>query len=308
MQTKSFFTQTRWLVTIILTAFSIGQMWGAITNNNDGTYTEPSGTGSGTGSGSSYYITWSYAGGNITVIQYKGKGGTSVSSSYRSAARIYQYHYLDCSASGGFKIDTILTTYDGNYKGAGVAGGSSISSNVVGGTGNVTSTLATGNSGGTHSFRPTTAGAKAHMYVQNCQSGSTNTQLRLVSGGIKVAYSYTAPTAVAKGTVTSSSFGLTITDALNTNSYEVYFNTTGSAPNASTAASATVDSKTPTISSGVSANQTYYVWVRSKKTISSDTWKSSWVALTGNTLSTPSAAACSDDVAIGTASLNGSFL
>ena len=29
MQTKSFFTKTRWLVTIILTAFSIGQMWGA---------------------------------------------------------------------------------------------------------------------------------------------------------------------------------------------------------------------------------------------------------------------------------------
>ena len=148
------------------------------------------------------------------------------------------------------------------------------------------------------------SGAGTGIWTGNASSveftvGSSG-QIQIVSVTI---YTCVKPSAIAKGTVSSNSFGLTITDAANTNNYEVYFNTSSTAPTISTTASATVTSKTPSISSGVSAGTTYYVWVRSK---CSNTSKSAWVALTGNTLTT-SAAACSSNPSIGNASLNGSF-
>ena len=275
-------------VLVLVLFLGIGNAWGAITDNNDGTYKEPSGTGTYSGSGNTGIITWSFAGGNVTVVQNKGKSGTNVNSSYAEAARVYQYQYLNCEASNGFKISKVEINYTTTYKGAGVAGGSSISNNVVGGTTNVTTSLAT-TSGGTHSFTPKTDDAKTQMYIQNCQNGTTNTQLRWASGKLYITYFYTAPTAVAQGTVTSNNFSLSITDALNTNKYDVYFSTSSTAPTATTTATvANQTTKTPTISTGVSAGQTYYVWVRSVKTISSNTWKSAWVALPG-TITTPSA-------------------
>ena len=280
--------KTRYLALLVVLIFTCGNAWGAITDNNDGTYKESSGTGTYSGSGNTGIITWSFAGGNVTVVQNKGKSGTNVNSSYAEAARVYQYQYLNCEASNGFKISKVEINYTTNYKGAGVAGGSSISNNVVGGTTNVTTSLATA-SGGTHSFTPKTDDAKTQMYIQNCQNGTTNTQLRWASGKLYITYFYTAPTAVAQGTVTSNNFSLSITDALNTNKYDVYFSTSSTAPTATTTATvANQTTKTPTISTGVSAGQTYYVWVRSVKTISSNTWKSAWVALPG-TITTPSA-------------------
>ena len=282
---KSFITKTRWLVTIILlTMLGVPQMWGAITNNNNGTYTETSGTGSF----SSNTITWSFAGGNITIVQ-TATGGTNPSSSYTTAGRMYRYNTIEVTASNGFKIEQVAIVCDGSYYGNSIGAGSSISSNTVGGTSNVTSSTNYSNNG-THTFTPKTAGTKTHMYIRNVNSGSTNTQLRWKSGNLKVTYSYTAPTAVAKGTITSSSFDLSITDALNTNKYDVYFSTSSTAPTATTTETvANQTTKTPTISSGVSAGQDYYVWVRSVKTISSNTWKSLWTAMTSNPLSTPSA-------------------
>lgn len=287
---QSYLTRLRGLMLtlIILCSIGSGNVWGAITDNNDGTYKESSGTGTYSGSGTTGIITWSFAGGNVTVVQNKGKSGTNVNSSYTAAARVYQYHYLNCEASNGFKISKVEINYTTSYKGAGVAGGSSISNNVVGGTTNVTTSLATTN-GGTHSFTPKTDDAKTQMYIQNCQNGTTSTQLRWASGKLYITYFYTAPTAVAQGTVTSNNFSLSITDALNTNKYDVYFSTSSTAPTATTTATvANQTTKTPTISTGVSAGQTYYVWVRSVKTISSNTWKSDWVALPG-TITTPSA-------------------
>lgn len=299
---RSFITKTRWLVTIILlTTLAVPHVLGAITNNNDGTYTEPSGTGTF----SSNTITWSFAGGNITVVQ-TATGGNNPSSSYTTAGRVYRYNTLTVSASNGFKVEKVEITCDGSNYGNSIAAGTSVTNNVVGNTSNVTSDVAY-SSNHTHAFTPATAGAKTLFYIRNVNSGSTNTQLRWTSGKLKVTYSYTAPTAVAEGTVTSSDFGLSITDALNTNKYDVYFSTGSTAPKDNIASGySTVNSKTPTISSGVSAGQDYYVWVRSVKTISTDTWKSVWTAMTGNPLSTPSAG--STVTLSKAATTNGSFL
>lgn len=289
----------------ILTLFLIigaGNVCGAITNNNNGTYTEPSGTGTaGTGT-----ITWSFAGGNITVVQ--SATGGNAPGNYLEAARIYRYNTLSCTANNGFKIEKVEIICSSTKYGANIGAGSSMSGNSVTGTSDVTSDVAY-TSGHTHSFTPTTAGAKTQMYIKNANTGTDNVQIQWASGGLKVTYSYTAPTAVAAGTITSSSFGLSITDALNTNKYDVYFNTTGTAPTATTTPSAASQTtKTPTISSGVSAGTTYYVWARSVKAISSDTWKSDWKALTGSTLTTESAVSCTSEITItkGTPS-HGSF-
>ena len=145
-------------------------------------------------------------------------------------------------------------------------------------------------SAGTYTFtfpKETTAKYYGVVFVTSSYWRATGFQMKLLEG-------CTAPTAVAKGDLTSSSFALSITDAQNAGNYDVYFSTSSTAPTASTAAGSfsTVDTKTPTISSGVAANATYYVWARSAKTVSSVTYKSAWVALTGNTLTTPAAAVC----------------
>ena len=138
---------------------------------------ETSGTGSTSGTGTALIIDWSFADGNIHIVQKKGKSQTNVSSSYTAAARIYQYHYLEVTASNGYVVDKIEITKDGSYGGYGVAGGSSISNNVVGNTSDVTTSGLT--------FTPNSS-CNTHFYIQNCQNGSTNTQLRFKSGGMKV--------------------------------------------------------------------------------------------------------------------------
>lgn len=103
-----------------------------------------------------------------------------------------------------------------------------------------------------------------------------------------------APTAVTKGTVTSNSVDLTITDATDVGTYEVYYSTNSTAPNDGTNALATVNTKTPTVT-GLNANTTYYLWVRSK---CSNTSKSDWCALTGSTFKTAAAASFTVDWSI----------
>ena len=97
-----------------------------------------------------------------------------------------------------------------------------------------------------------------------------------------------APSALAASSTTSSGTTLTITDAANTNNYEIYYSTSSTAPEAGTSATATSTSKTKALT-GLSASTTYYVWVRS---VCDSTHKSSWTALTGSTFTTD--AACTD--------------
>ena len=97
-----------------------------------------------------------------------------------------------------------------------------------------------------------------------------------------------APSALVASSTTSSGTTLTITDAANTNNYEIYYSTSSTAPEAGTSATTTSTSKTKALT-GLSASTTYYVWVRS---VCDSTHKSSWTALTGSTFTTD--AACTD--------------
>ncbi len=93
----------------------------------------------------------------------------------------------------------------------------------------------------------------------------------------------TAPTGVATTAVGNTSVTLSITDAADAGNYDIYISASSTAPTSETTPTTTVNTKTPTISSGLSACNTYYLWARAKCSESS---KSSWVALTGNTFST----------------------
>ena len=93
----------------------------------------------------------------------------------------------------------------------------------------------------------------------------------------------TAPTAFANTSVTSTTATMSITDAADAASYDIYCSTSSTAPEGSTTPTATgLTTKTPTITS-LTANTTYYAWVRA---VCDESHKSSWVALTGSTFTT----------------------
>ena len=92
----------------------------------------------------------------------------------------------------------------------------------------------------------------------------------------------TAPTGLSAGSITAGGATFTITDAANTNNYEIYCSTSSTAPIASTVATATGTSKTIAVS-GLTPSSTYYAWVRS---VCDATYKSAWVALTSSTFTT----------------------
>lgn len=101
-----------------------------------------------------------------------------------------------------------------------------------------------------------------------------------------------APTAFAAGSITSTGATFTITDAGDAASYDIYYSTSSSAPDAGTAATTTSDSKTKEVT-GLTASTTYYAWVRS---VCDADHKSDWVALTSPTAKfTTSAAAALND-------------
>ena len=102
-----------------------------------------------------------------------------------------------------------------------------------------------------------------------------------------VAPSCTAPTGLAVGSITGTGATFTVTDPENTNDYEFYYSTSSTAPTAGTAASATSTSKTKAVT-GLTANTTYYAWVRSKCDASE---KSDWVAASPATFTTLAASA-----------------
>lgn len=91
-----------------------------------------------------------------------------------------------------------------------------------------------------------------------------------------------APTAFAVGSITSNGATFTITDAANTNNYEIYYSTTSTAPTAGTEATITTTEKTKAVT-GLTATTTYYAWVRA---VCNAENKSSWVALTNNSFTT----------------------
>lgn len=124
-------------------------------------------------------------------------------------------------------------------------------------------------------------------------SSSTSTTLTMGTANATVTVTFgcatpATPTALVASSTTSSGTTLTITDAANTNNYEIYYSTSSTAPEAGTSATTTSTSKTKALT-GLTASTTYYVWVRS---VCDSTHKSSWTALTGSTFTTD--AACTD--------------
>ncbi len=98
----------------------------------------------------------------------------------------------------------------------------------------------------------------------------------------------TAPDAIAAGSVTGEGATFTITDALNTNNYEIYYSTSSTAPTAETSATISgLSAKTRAVT-GLEAVTTYYYWVRSN---CGGVTKSSWVAGTPASFTTEAAAA-----------------
>ena len=97
----------------------------------------------------------------------------------------------------------------------------------------------------------------------------------------------TAPDAVAAGSVTGEGATFTITDALNTNNYEIYYSTSSTAPTAETSATISGISTKSRAVTGLTAVTTYYYWVRSN---CGGVTKSAWVAGTPATFTTTTAA------------------
>ena len=98
----------------------------------------------------------------------------------------------------------------------------------------------------------------------------------------------TAPDAIAVGSVTGDGATFTITDALNTNNYEIYYSTSSTTPTAETSATVSGISTKSRAVTGLTSETTYYYWVRSN---CGGATKSSWVAGTPASFTTEAAAA-----------------
>ena len=115
------------------------------------------------------------------------------------------------------------------------------------------------------------------------------------------------PTGLTAGTITSAGATFSITDAANTNNYEIVCKTTSGAPASDATPTATGTSKSITVST-LSASTTYYAWVRA---VCDASYKSSWVALgttTFTTLAAPTASFSNSTYAIGGSALDLSSL
>ena len=91
-----------------------------------------------------------------------------------------------------------------------------------------------------------------------------------------------APTALTATAVGKASATLTISDDETPASYDIYYSTNNTAPDATTVASTTTTNKTFTLTS-LTPTTTYYVWVRA---VCDESNKSEWVALTGEFFTT----------------------
>lgn len=105
-----------------------------------------------------------------------------------------------------------------------------------------------------------------------------------------------APTAFAAGSITSTGAKFTITDAGDAASYDIYYATSSSEPDAGTAATTTSDSKTKEVT-GLTASTTYYAWVRS---VCDADHKSAWVALSGSSFTTEAGGGCTQQSVVKT--------
>lgn len=149
-------------------------------------------------------ITWTLAGGKISIVQKRGSASkassgqttyTAVSASYIEAPRVYTGQYMEFTGVDGYMITGVQLSYTGTYKGNGLSCGSAIAADpdakfsnktvtgavkVVDNTEDFAKTLSTSTTGGMHKFETAAEGGVAKMYISNTNlSDGTNTQLRL---------------------------------------------------------------------------------------------------------------------------------
>ena len=127
----------------------------------------------------------------------------------------------------------------------------------------------------------TTVEANSVYYIYG--NGGSNTGVY----GLKLITCSTpdAPTAFSAGSITSTGATFSITDEGDAASYDIYYSESSTAPTVGTAATTTSTEKTKAVT-GLTANTTYYAWVRS---VCDADHKSAWFAL-GTTSFTTSAA------------------
>ena len=297
--TKSFITKTRWLVTIILLlSLSITNAWGAV--NNGDLFERISAAPS---SGDEVIIVNQ---GEAVAMSTTQNGNNRDQTSITTSSHQYIYASTD-------NVQVLTVKVDGTYYGFHTSGGS------TGGFLNQPSNY--------NYLRTTTAAYSTSLADATKWSLSVSSSVFTIrskrntayylqynsSSSIFSSYKYTqanpsiykkvcsAPTALTKGTITANSVELTITDGADVYDYEIYHSTGSSAPTASSTATKTTTSKSYTLD-GLSANTTYYVWVRSKCSASR---KTGWIALTGNSFKT-SAASCTTNATVSAGSLKGS--
>jgi hypothetical protein len=112
---------------------------------------------------------------------------------------------------------------------------------------------------------------------KNCGGGSTSSWV----AGSPTTFTTTvpAPTGVSAGSLSMNGATISITDANNVNSYDVYCSESSTAPVAGTTPSASGSSKSIAVT-GLTAGRTYYYWARAK----GPNAKSAWVG--GSTFTT----------------------
>ena len=132
---------------------------------------------------SSDIINWYTTDSSVLISQNKGSGKTDVNSSYISAPRIYQGHYLKFLAQKTYLITKIQLTYTGKYFGNTIVAGTSINGTDISEDKNIVASLGTTKNGGTHTF--TNENGLKEIYIQN-KASSDNVQLRLTA--IKIDY------------------------------------------------------------------------------------------------------------------------
>ncbi|MFC7345813.1 fibronectin type III domain-containing protein [Chryseobacterium zhengzhouense] len=117
------------------------------------------------------------------------------------------------------------------------------------------------------------AGTNQYLAFRH-NGGGTYRSVRLDDINVEVIPSCVEPTSIVASNITSSgaTIAWTAPATAPANGYEYYYSTTNTAPTATTAASGT-STTTSTPVSGLAANTTYYIWVRSVCTTST---KSAW--------------------------------
>ena len=211
---------------------------------------------------------------SCTVVNAKANSSTDVSSS--NPGRWYKSSTVTFTPKSGYTITKIVLNGSSNsYHGQTMSastGSCSKSSNTTTWTGSVAPS----------SYVTLTMGSQFRF------------------GSVTIYYCC-QPTLLENTTVNATSARLSWTDSHNINSYEVYRSTTNSAPAVNATPTTTVTTKYVDFSN-LTANTTYYWWVRAK---CANDCKSAWVA--GTSFTTPAAAACTATPTVGAVSLNGSF-